>query len=291
MPFHFSKKTCANCHHGYDPVEMSCPNCGQENDEKRFAIGHLHQIHTHPGRQIAFFLIGLVGLSVASLTISTIVSFALGIIYAGDPVGLDTALESTWAALLMNSLAYVATSIALFFVSRPCWKQIARGFKSWIPYVAALVAVILMFGIELFYNNLVADPIMRGLGITPSANANQQSIAAMVSAYPFICVIVFGILGPAVEEMTYRVGLFSFLGRVNKPVAYLLGMLIFGAIHFSWTSFTDPTKLAVELINLPPYIGAGALLCFVYDRFGLSASFMAHSTYNILGVILMVIPS
>ena len=45
-------------------------------------------------------------------------------------------------------------------------------------------------------------------------------------------VILFGIIGPIVEEFGYRVGLFNFLNRTNKIIAYCACGLIFGLIHF-----------------------------------------------------------
>ncbi len=114
----------------------------------------------------------------------------------------------------------------------------------------------------------------------------------MVKAVPVFSFIVFGLIGPFCEEVTYRVGLFGFLGRFNKVVAYLGTALIFGFIHFGWSAIWSPAypgHLVVELINLPPYIGAGAAFCFLYDRWGFGAAFLAHATNNVFSVITSMI--
>lgn len=291
MENHFARRTCSHCGGQYDPVEGKCPRCGEVTETEAFARGYLHQVHAEPWRQIVLFLIGILGLQIASLIVSVFAGAIVGMANPGaSPDQLNEISSSAGVSLAINGIAYLVVAIALFFVARPLLKQIGRSFKGWLPYVAAIVAVAFIIGMDMFYNNLIANPLMRLAGIIPSANGNQSRINTMIASYPVVSVFLFGILGPLVEEIAYRVGLFGFLGRINKVAAYILGMLVFGLIHFDWGAFGDGQRLIIELINLPPYVGAGALLCFVYDRFGFGASFLAHAINNIIGIVMALIP-
>ena len=83
-------------------------------------------------------------------------------------------------------------------------------------------------------------------------NDNENAIDSITNAYPLLSLLVFGIMGPVVEEFTYRVGLFSFIRRFNRPAAYIITIAIFALIHFNFQS----TNIVNELINLPSYIVA-----------------------------------
>ena len=70
------------------------------------------------------------------------------------------------------------------------------------------------------------------------------------------------ILAPFAEEMTYRIGLFSALKRVNLILAFIVTALVFGLIHFDLsgviqgfnTGTEGSRKYAInELCNLPLY--------------------------------------
>jgi membrane protease YdiL (CAAX protease family) len=116
-------------------------------------------------------------------------------------------------------------------------------------------------------------------------NQNQAAIVRLVKDSPIISLVTFGLLGPIVEEWTYRLGLFQYLKSRNKWFAYLLTLTIFGLIHFDFTS----TNLTNELLNLPIYLVAGAWFCFLYDRFGLQVAMSTHIFNNLLSVMSILI--
>ena len=121
--------------------------------------------------------------------------------------------------------------------------------------------------------------------IRPSnENLNQQNIEGIVDLYPLISVLVFGIIGPIFEELTYRAGLFNILNRWNKVLAYLGTSIFFGLIHFNLSG-----DIVGELINLPSYIVSGLLLCYFYDYGGFGAACIAHITNNLVGILIQII--
>jgi membrane protease YdiL (CAAX protease family) len=119
------------------------------------------------------------------------------------------------------------------------------------------------------------------LGIAPSDNANESAVVAMMKGYPLMSFVAFVILGPVCEELTYRLGLFSGIRRYSKIAAYCVVIVLFGLIHFDFQT-TDWTN---ELLNLPYYMSAGAILCFVYDKEDLSTSMYAHVTNNLVSYV------
>ena len=88
--------------------------------------------------------------------------------------------------------------------------------------------------------------------------------------------------------MLFRsVGLFGLGARLGKWAGYILGVLVFAFIHFDFTSIgTD--AVAAELISLPNYLFSGAVLCFLYDKFGLCGSYLTHALNNLQSVVLII---
>ena len=276
-----------------DPVAPKCPHCQAENPDPKLKTAYLHQVVAPTWKQIVFFLVGLLGLNVVAV-ISQII---LQLVYeAGNPgataIDIQNYLNSPTALMIVNAITYGNIAIALGLIIWNQWPQILRPMKRWQPYVAGLVTFVAIIAAEMLYNQF-ANLLFKAIGITPQGNTNQSSLVEMTHAMPALSLFILGFIGPFVEEVTYRVGLFGFLGRINKVVAYLGCALVFGFIHFNWTALWNPAyqgQLLVELINLPPYIGAGAAFCFVYDRWGFGASYVAHSINNVFSIAMMLIP-
>ena len=121
----------------------------------------------------------------------------------------------------------------------------------------------------------------------PSASEGQnQSIATeMVLRNPATCIIILGFIGPLVEELTYRVGLFTLCKRASTVLAYIVTTLVFAAIHIDFFS----ENIINELVALPDYLFAGAIFCLLYDREGFGASYLAHVGNNLFSVISIII--
>lgn len=275
-----------------DPVSPTCPHCQGENPDPKMKTAYLHQLIVPTWKQIVLFIIGLIGLNV----VATIVQFGMEVTYTATHPGatvqdIANYLTEPTNLFIPNAIAYVSVGIALGLLLWKAWPAIFKPLKRWQPYVAALVAFVAVIVAEIVYSQF-SGAVLKAMGIVPQSNTNQQGIVAMVKAVPAFSFIVFGLIGPFCEEVTYRVGLFGFLGRFNKVVAYLGTALIFGLIHFGWSAIWSPAypgHFIVELINLPPYIGAGAVFCFIYDRWGFGAAFLAHATNNVFSVITSMI--
>jgi membrane protease YdiL (CAAX protease family) len=112
----------------------------------------------------------------------------------------------------------------------------------------------------------------------------------MTKSFPALSILFFGLIGPIVEEITYRVGLFGLAKRVNRVFAYIIVPIVFGFIHFDFESIgTD--RFLNEIFNMPTYILGGLALAFLYDRFGFAASTTTHILNNLWATIASLIPS
>ena len=150
--------------------------------------------------------------------------------------------------------------------------------ESWIYGVA--------FGFLLMLASSAVTSLMQLFQQT-GVNQNEAAIDSTTNLFPFLSILVFGIIGPICEEFTYRVGLFSLIKRYNRVLAYLITALFFGFIHFTFS----PETIVNELINLPSYVVAGLLLCYFYDYKGIGASTVAHVTNNLFALIMQLLMS
>ena len=281
---------CPECGQEYESNLPRCPLCQSQNpnpeqrNDKRF----LDPLGFGWKRQLVFLLVGLAGFQILGLVISFVAELAqvnaLRAQGISDSNELREALQAYVASAqfngLVNFLAYGLIFTAVALVIWKNWVQIAKVFKNPKTYLG------FAFGVAIVAWNILYSMLVDKLGFSTN-NGNQETVESIVSAYPVLCIFFLGIIGPFVEEMTYRVGLFGLCKRWHVAFAYVIVPLIFGFIHFDWQNITS----AVEWINLPNYVISGLLLCVAYERFGLGASLIAHIGNNMLGIILQLIPS
>jgi membrane protease YdiL (CAAX protease family) len=108
-----------------------------------------------------------------------------------------------------------------------------------------------------------------------------------VKNFPLISFINFVLLGPIVEELTYRLGLFSFLKQRNRWVAYIVTVGLFAIIHFNF----NQDNIINELLNLPFYATAGLYFCWLYEKQGFAVATIAHITNNLISFVSILLIS
>lgn len=196
----------------------------------------------------------------------------------------------------LNAAGYilVLAGFLLMFGVRRKFGELFRSFRSYKGFLAGAIGGIAIIGATYLYGFIINSIFLAAGMPIPGPNQNEQTIRKMVTAFPALCLIVFGLIGPFTEEIGYRVGIFGFFSRLGKWAAYLLSALIFGLVHFDVTILFDASaqsRAAIELANLPSYIGAGLGLAFLYDRFGLSASYTAHTLNNVFSLVYTLVES
>ena len=182
--------------------------------------------------------------------------------------------------MFLNGVAYMTIITIFIILVGKDVNEFLKSFKGWKPYVAAAIgfSAILVF-------NITYNGILSGLNITVSDNANESSLNTMVTDFPFTSLLIFAIIGPLVEEITYRVGLFSLLKRVHVILAYAVTIIVFTLIHFDFTS----TTMVNELLNIPFYAFAAGTFCFLYHKFGFASSAAAHITNNVFSILATIL--
>mgnify|MGYP003330461384 CR=1 FL=1 len=263
----FKKIKCEHCKNMYDETFCECPNCHAKNEKLDPNFKKLTMLSIP--KQIAFFLVGLLGFEILGLLISYIL-YITGFV--------DNYVEL--APMLLNTLVYVILFGTLFGIANVDIKKLFSGFKKWQPYVAGLCCFFAIILLGMFYS-IILDLI----DVEIVGNTNQESIDSTALSFPLTSIIIFGFIGPICEELTYRVGLFSFLKRISKWVAYPVTIIVFTLIHFDFGAET----MANELLNLPYYIFAAFLLTFTYDKFGFAGSATAHVLNNVISLIPMTV--
>lgn len=277
-------KTCEYCKGKYDPLLETCPKCGEVNKDEDLKE-YKNIVPLHWLKQLFLTVGGSIGFQLVSFLIQVILIFALGI-------NKDTPTEEMLRfTAIINFVSYGVLICALLGTINVDIPKLFKSFAKWVPYVAGLIGLIAIFGFNFIYNLTLTI-----LKIKIVDNTNESSINAIIGMYPVLSIIIFGLVGPICEELTYRVGLFSILRRINKWLPYLLVILVFALIHFDFSAlfnFSDPdyfTKVMNELLNLPLYAFAGFTFSFLYDKFGLASSITAHTLNNLLSIGLAFIP-
>lgn len=288
MKTYFRVDHCPECGKSNDCLEPTCPHCGHQDEEKRSIKGFEHQCVLAWPFQLTLFLVGFLGQMILGVIVSVIVRTIYVSTHPGyTPEELQNYLSSVDTQFLLNSIIYVIVFVALLLILgfRKKLPALFKSFAKWQAPVFGLVGFLAIFAAGMVYS-LIVNAIFTATGTPlPGVNANESSLRAMIAAWPLPCLLVFGLIGPFCEEVGYRVGLFGFMSRLGKPLAYILSALVFGFIHFDWGCFGQGSAAIIrEVTNINVYIGSGAALCYIYDRFGFGASFTAHALNNLVSI-------
>ena len=268
----FKKTRCPNCDGLHDEMLDYCPFCGVRN-EVNAEFKKRHPLSLFPWYwELYFFLLGLLGFVLFNL----IFSIAFRSIYNEDP---DRGL------MLINSLSYLAFFLMVAVVivpNRGYRKDIFSKFKIGTAYMWAGIGFAALIGFSITYNIFVQIFFPE-----TGEGGNQTAVVDMVTNYPLISLLIVGIIGPICEEVAYRVGLFTFLRRIHPSVAYIGTAIVFGLIHFDFSS----SDMLTEVVYLQNYIFAGLCFSFVYDKKGFAASTFAHISNNVFSILLTLMSS
>ena len=260
---------CPNCGTYHDPTLEKCPGCNKNNE--LFSLNRLPKrvLFLHPIVQIMMFLIGFAyaGMIVGEFIIA---------IYVRQIPGDDLIYKS----LVMMCIVYCLMLFGLVtLVLSTRRKEAVSKFKNGHDY---------LFGLA-YFGGLVLASIFLGLIINAfftapeEINSNQQMADAVSKNYPIVSFILLGFVGPICEELTYRVGLYSFLRRINVYLAVIVTTIVFAFIHFEF----EADNMAAELWALPSYLISGFILTMAYEHRGPACSMTAHILYNLFAFALM----
>ncbi|HZJ89498.1 MAG TPA: CPBP family intramembrane glutamic endopeptidase [Bacilli bacterium] len=224
--------------------------------------------------EVTLALLGTVGLN---LLVIVLLVPLLQLIALKNP---DRALyfQNVWSNFLIYGIVFTIMVLILHFQKflKPLIKEFTKPSAYLWGFVFGIVVILAQIMYGIFTETVFGDiPV----------NENQEGVVNIIKMNPIVAFIWIPFIGPLVEELTYRRGLFSRLRRINFPVAIVVTSLLFGLVHFS-IPFTDTNQidlvlLRYELINLPGYIISGAIFCYTYEKYGFAASSLAHIFNNL----------
>ena len=254
------RKKCPNCGAYYDPTLEKCPSCHKHNELYLNREINDKIAFMHPVAQIGLFLGGFsyAGMLIIQIIISLFVRSAIT-----DKTAFEAALISCTYILMLGGLGFI-----VFWTRR---QHFLSKFTRKIDYIyglAYMITIILVSSLVGTFTSLFHEV---------SDNVNQSTAVVFSKNYPLLAFFVIGILGPLCEELTYRVGLYSFLRRINKYLAFIITIIVFTLIHIDF----EATDIVNELWSIPSYVAAGAVLTLAYEHRGPACSMTAHVCYNI----------
>jgi len=205
-------------------------------------------------------------------------------------------------AITLRAVLIVAVAVALTFGIEPAlnaiglygWAKSALGpygfYKLYIAceFVLAFVAVMAMWraGLgraadELGLAHLSVAGCLSCFAAIAAAFAVLLYAGAKWTPQPADSLLIFGVVGPFVEEVLFRGFLFRQLRRwAGLPfwIAALLASLLFGAVHFD-----QGDTLAESLMNSGITFAGGVLFCWLVERWNsIWPGFVIHAGLNLL---------
>ena len=267
----FKKTTCPNCNAHHDEMSDFCPYCGIRNEaNSEFKLRH-PMTFVPWYKEMTLALVGLIGFTLFNLIFAIIFQVILKEAYKEN---------ATYSLMLVNTASYLGFFLVVVILMAPYLRDIANKFKIPSAYLFGLLGFIVLLGASITMGYII-QVIRPGTG----EGGNQSAVSDMVRNYPWISILIVGIIGPICEEVAYRVGLFTLLRRVHPSLAYIATALIFGFIHFDITS----TDLITEFLYLPEYMFAGLVFAFVYDKKGIVGSSIAHILNNMFSILMILL--
>ena len=215
-------------------------------------------------KKVFFASFGTAGLMIISLITALIVYF------------INQQEDDAKTVLITYSILFaVMFTIAAFDIPK-----LKNDFKKYQSYVYGGLMGFAILGVTMSYTGIV------NLFYQFNINENELSAQNIINTYPVASIFIIGMAGPICEELTYRVGIFSLLNKVNKYLAFAVTTVVFAFAHFDISS----THIADEFINLPAYLASGFMLTFAYYKLGFVGSMSAHITNNLIAVITSITP-
>ena len=120
------------------------------------------------------------------------------------------------------------------------------------------------------------------------SNANDAYIQTLASNKFWVMFVGTVVLVPLAEEVFFRGVVFGTLYRWNRPLAYVLSTLFFGAIHIVGYLFTDGYTWTEAFVSMLQYLPAGFCLAWVYAETNtIFAPVLVHTTVNLIAILAM----
>jgi len=188
-----------------------------------------------------------------------------------------------WVLMLLMWFRLLPFALPLWIVLLPLlWRPIGDAFRGSARRPGRIVAtglvtfVVLVALANVLVQGILQPMIGAALGV-PLTNLNTAGGMEQLRAQPWLY-LLFVVVGPFEEEVSYRYGLFRLLERVNVPVAHVATGLVFALQHVvvGWLDGHPD-----QLLLIPGFVTFSVILTLLYRRTGnFLPGFLAHALAN-----------
>jgi membrane protease YdiL (CAAX protease family) len=169
----------------------------------------------------------------------------------------------------------IGTTILLIAKNRSfLWNSMKiKSFRGVIHNIKIVVEhLLLIFFAEIA---VVSQPIFS------RTTSNEEALNTFVEQNTLCAMIDIAIVGPILEELVYRMGLFCYLRKKNVILAHIVTSVVFAMGHSLGAG-----SLYLTLIESVPYFVVGLVLSLTYERSKtIYSCIVIHMLYNSLGFI------
>ena len=268
---HFVKKRrdCKKCGRSVDAYVKRCPHCYERMGDSILPPRFQNMIFLTDYKLLLLFLVGTVGFILFNILL------VQGLTYIPADQNLLVVLENLIASILVLSVFACILSYDI--------KEVLNSFKKVIYHIRPLVAALIGLAVIIAFS-YAYQGIFKLCGHPISDSGNQTSIVNICRSWPALAFFYVVLFGPLLEELTYRLGLFTLFRKRNRYLAYVITILVFALGHFNF--FT--TNFVNEFINLPLYVVPAFVLTVLYEYEGVSSSVYAHVLNNLISFIIIL---
>lgn len=179
----------------------------------------------------------------------------------------------------LNFLSYAVNFLLVFLVFRRfLLKSLENAGKKFWQFLQAAILGFVAYWLCSWVIQWVIQKIMPGF-----YNVNDAEISQMVQSRFWLMAAGTVLLVPLTEECLYRGLIFSQIRRKNRWAAYIVSVLVFGAIHVLpyWGS-GSPLMLALCFLQ---YLPAGIWLAWSYEKANtIFAPILIHMVINVIAI-------
>ena len=185
--------------------------------------------------------------------------------------------------LILSLLTSLTTLIVGIIIAKP--KNIVKAFHIIkLDDIKLIISTLItMMVVTIAYNTVIT---LFGVDVA-GGNTNQSSIVDYIGTVPILAFLAFIVVGPILEEITYRYFVFGGIKKVNTTLAIIMSGFIFMLVHGVAGFVSKEANIWRELILLPPYMFSGCMLAYSYNKSdNLAVSISVHMLNNLISFIL-----
>lgn len=270
---------CENCKTTYDQDFFECPRCKKENSNGNIKSKNNPTLYINFSKLALSLALGFIIIAFFPSVIQAIISLVLSNSYGYSQENITNFLLNGNVNFSISLITYIIVIVIFLIIYKDYLKYIISFYKRYKNIIYGVLFSILMIVISLLYNYLIS--FIPGI----NTNDNQELVINAIKdnyVLGFFTVVIFA---PLAEELVYRVALFGTLNKINKILAYIVSILLFTVIHINFAS----SDITSEIIALFSYLISSSFLCFIYDKYSIEGSYIAHMLNNLISYIMLFI--